>query len=236
MNKLMPLFAVAVTACGPALHDEELRDIPGLGLYVPFSYSRTADTMSVALSYDWERGGDCYRIPADTRLTLNGEAATLDRRGDARLGFDGASSCEYPAFKGAPRPADEPRTEVVLSDGRSSMRAVFQSLHAPRRFRVNGQEQPMLHSGEAIDIEWLPATDQLEMVDMSLLEDGTAFVWIHNPDIEVNHVRFKLPGLNAGSYVLRVTSRGTTGVEACEGFSSCHAGFEEQIEVPFVIE
>ena len=96
MNKLMPLLAVAVTACGPALHDNELREIPGLGLYVPYSYSRTADTMSVALSYDWSRGGDCYRIPADTRLTLNGEAATLDRRGDARLGFDGASSCEYP--------------------------------------------------------------------------------------------------------------------------------------------
>ncbi|WP_268811445.1 hypothetical protein [Archangium violaceum] len=42
--------------------------------------------------------------------------------------------------------------------------------------------------------------------------------------------------MEAGHYVMHVNSKGSAGVEACEGFSLCHAGLDERLEVPFVIE
>lgn len=235
MNKLMPLLAFAVTACGPALLDRDLRDIPNLELYVPATYSSTSSELA-SLQFDWSRGGDCYQIPADTRLTINAETATLEGRGDTHLSFDGAFSCDYPRFTGTPRPADEPRTEFILSDGRSTMRAVFQELRAPRGLRVNGQDQATLRAGTVVDVEWLPVTDQLEKVDVHVKGGGSGWVWIENPHVQGNHVRFTLPALQAGRYVLSLHGMGAVGVEACEGFSSCLAGFDARAEVPVVIE
>ncbi|PTL80566.1 hypothetical protein DAT35_28480 [Vitiosangium sp. GDMCC 1.1324] len=232
----MPLLAVAVTACGPPLLDRDLRDIPSLGLYLPSTYS-FSDSEDAVLHFDWSRGGACYQIPADTRLTINSEAATLESRGDTHLSFDGAFSCDKPSFKGSLRPADEPRTEFILSDDRSKMRAVFQELRAPRRFRVNGQEQATVRSGAAIDIEWLPVTDQLEKVDLHVeSEGGSGSHWIEAPQVEGNHVRFTLPTLKPGRYVVSLLGQGAIGVEACEGFSSCRADFFNRIDVPFVVE
>jgi hypothetical protein len=54
--------------------------------------------------------------------------------------------------------------------------------------------------------------------------------------VEGNHVRFTLPALQAGGYVLSLYGMGAVGVETCEGFSSCRAGFGERVEVPIVIE
>jgi hypothetical protein len=51
--------------------------------------------------------------------------------------------------------------------------------------------------------------------------------WIQNPQMEGNHVRLTLPALQAGNSVLRVNG---------EGFSSCHAGFDERIQVTVVVE
>ncbi|WNG52014.1 hypothetical protein F0U60_53835 [Archangium minus] len=231
MKKLMPLLALAVTACGREPLHRELRDIPNLRLYVP----QTSTEETAVLHFDWSMGGDCYRVPADTRLTINGEATEVWSRGDTHLSFDGAFSCEYPSFDGTLRPVDEPRTEFLLTEGRTKMRAVFQALRAPRRIRVNGQEQATLRSGAMFDIEWLPATDRLSQVDVDV-KGGTDSQQVEAFLMDGNHVRITLPALKAGSYVLRVYGKGGAGVEACEGFSSCLAEFYEWIEVPIVIE
>lgn len=232
MKKRMMLLALAVTACGREPLHRELRDIPGLRLFVPSTYSFSEEQRAV-LHFDWSMGGDCYRVPSDTRLTINGEATSVWSRGDTHLSFDGAFSCEYPSFEGTLRPVDEQRTEFLLTEGRTRMRAVFQELRAPRRIRVNGQEQATLRSGATIDIEWLPATDLLETVDVDVEGDSNP---MEAPQVEGNHIRVTLPALRAGNYVLRLNGRGSAGVEACEGFKSCHADFSEWLEVPVVIE
>jgi hypothetical protein len=234
MKKLMPLLAIAVSACDSSLLDRELRDIPNLALSLPATYS---DEEEAVLLYDWSKGGDCYRIPAETRLTRNERATTLESRGDAHPRFDEAIYCEFPSFRGTVSPADEPRTEFILSDSHSSMRAVFQELRAPRRFRVNGQEQATVHAWDAIDIEWLPATDQLETVYVSVeAEAGPYSQTVETFQVQGNHVRFTLPALQAGRYVLSLYGEGTAGVEACEGFSSCRAEFGQRVTVPFLVE
>lgn len=236
MKKLVLLCAFAFTACGPVLLDRDLHEIPSLKLFVPSAYA-FLDYEEAVLQFDWDRGGDCYRIPARTRLTINDDATTLEQRGNTHLSFDGAYSCDYPTFRSTPRPANEPRTEFILGDGHSRMRAVFQELRAPRRFRVNGQEQATLHGGDAVDVEWLPVTDELEKVDVHVdVEGSTASDWIETPQVEGNHVRFTLPTMKAGRYVLNLYGQGTVGVETCEGFSSCRAGFSKRVEVPFVVE
>ncbi|QRK11231.1 hypothetical protein JQX13_14835 [Archangium violaceum] len=231
MKKRMLLLALAVTACGREPLHRELRDIPGLRLFVP----QASEEESAVLHFDWSMGGDCYRVPSDTRVTINGEATRVWSRGDTHLSFDGAFSCEYPSFDGPPRPADEPRTEFLVTEGRTRMRAVFQALRAPRRIRVNGQEQATLRGGAMVDIEWLPATDQLEKVEVKVM-GGTDSRQVDAFQVDGNHIRMTLPTLKAGSYVLRVYGQGGAGVEACEGFNSCHAEFYKWIEVPIVIE
>jgi hypothetical protein len=239
MKRLMPLLTLAVTACGPVALDRDLRDIPGLVLFAPDTYS-FSDHETVALNFDWERGGDCYRISDDTRLTVNGEAYALERRGDTHLSFDGASSCEFPAFRGALRPADEPRTEYILSDDRSRLRAVFQNLRATRSLRVNGQEKATLRMGSEVDIEWLPATDRLSKADVSMAYADPGARFSNGsppiPQVEGNHVRFTLPEMSPGRYVFSVLGSASAGVEACEGFKACTATMSERLEVEVVVE
>jgi hypothetical protein len=134
------------------------------------------------------------------------------------------------------RAVDEPRTEFILSDGSSNLRAVFLALRAPRSSRVNGQEQATVRGGAEIDIEWQPATDQFDKVDVFVMKDGMSTHWLQNPRVEGNHIRVTLPALEAGNYAVRVNGKGTAGVEACEGFSTCRAGFDERIVMPIVVE
>ncbi|MFE8602529.1 hypothetical protein [Archangium violaceum] len=237
MKKLMPLLTLAVAACGPAPIDANLKDLPSPELWA-------GGTTSTKIGYSWERGGSCYRIPAETRLTVNGEAMPLELRGDHHLSFDGASSCEWPSFAGTQRPADEPRTEYIVSDGRSRMRAVFLNLGAERRIRVNGQEQVTLRAGSEVDIEWLPATDQLAETDVSLEfeSSGAQFTSAQfmkstsSVRLEGNHIRFTVPLVQKGQYILSVYGRGNIGVEVCEGFSACIATMYDRINVPVVVE
>lgn len=243
MKTLLPLIAVAATATacgGPDVRTQDLRSIPGLKLRVsiqdPTDNSPRSQTEFVELGYDRATAeSPCYRVPAATRLTVNGTTVSMRSRGDASLSFDGASGCERPWFAGAPSPMGEARVEYLLSDGDSRLRAVFQSLHVKRSIRVNGQEQATLHAGETVDVEWLPGTDQFTDapgIDLSQVESGNNTV---NPiktyQLEGNHLRFTLPPMAAGQYRLRVGAEGKAGVEACEGFTSCDATF---IEAPFV--
>ncbi|WP_143195967.1 hypothetical protein [Archangium sp. Cb G35] len=233
MNKLMPLLAFAVTACGPTLLDRELRDIPGLKLFVPYTSGSTA----AIVYFDWSLGQDCYRIPADTHLTFDGESTTLVNRGNVEMGVGKVSSCAYPHFSSPSRPADEPLTEFVLSDGRSRMRAVFQSLVSPRQIRVNGQQEAILRPGAEVDLEWLPVTDRPGKMMLDVVGDeGGGWHGIQNLSVQGNHVRFTLPALRPGRYRLLLTGQVTMGVEACEGFSSCEAEFTNLVEAPIVIE
>jgi hypothetical protein len=238
MKRLMPLLTLAVTACGPVALDKDLREIPGLVFYVPDTSINDYDT--VALNFDWDRGGDCYRIAADTRLTVNGEAYTLEQRGDTRLSFDGASGCQFPSFKGPLRPADESRTEYILSDDHSRMRAVFQNLRAKRSLRVNGQDKAVLRMGSEVDIEWLPATDQLRKADVSMqyADPGASFSYWLTPNAQVqgNHIRLTLPQVYPGRYKLSVLGAASAGVEACEGLQECTATLDERIDVEVVVE
>ncbi|HEX5753176.1 MAG TPA: hypothetical protein VFZ09_43650 [Archangium sp.] len=235
MKKLMPLFALAATACGHQVLERELKDLPSLRLSVTPVAIPSKNMWSV-LNYTWSFGEDCFRIPAATRLTINGEAATVENLGTTHLGIDGSYRCKNPTFESPPRPADEPRTEFALSDGSSNLRAVFLGLRAPRYSLVNGQEQATVRSGAEIDIQWFPATDLLEKVDVFVMKDGASTHWIQNPQVQGNHIRLTLPALESGNYVLRVNSKGSAGVEACEGFNSCHAGFDERSLVPVVVE
>jgi hypothetical protein len=235
MKKLMPLLALAATACGHQTIDRELKDIPNLEISVT-PVAIPSRNMSSLLYFEWSFGEDCFRIPEDSQLTINGEAATMESRGTWGLGSDGAYRCKYPTFMSPARAVDEPRTEFILSDGSSNLRAVFLALRAPRSSRVNGQEQATVRGGVEIDIEWQPATDQFDKVDVFVMKDGMSTHWLQNPRVEGNHIRVTLPALEAGNYAVRVNGKGTAGVEACEGFSTCRAGFDERIVMPIVVE
>lgn len=242
MKKLVPLLALAVTACKPATLDRDLKDIPGLAFHALYEGSGEE---SVLLKYDNSANAPCYRIPAETSLTINGETAfTLENRGDLYETNSGYFGCDFPRFKGPPRPAEEPVTEYVLSDGKSSLRAAFKQLHAARSFRirVNGTERTTsLRNGSSVDIEWSPVSDTLEGAQVAFRLAGTAegeedTYTVQGIRLDANHIRFILDARRTGDYTLRVTTRGQAGVEACEGFSSCRADFVKELRVPMTIE
>lgn len=244
MKKLLPLLALAATACGgPEVISRDLRRIPGLKLSVSIQNPESLGphTEFVELRYDRVTSeSPCYRVPSATRLTVNGVAVPMRARGDSSLSFDGAFGCEEPRFSGAPSPLGEARVEYLLTDGRTRMRAVFQDLHVKRSIRVNGQEQATLHAGETVDVQWLPGTDQFT----DALRIGLTRVGSNNDDYEIetfqveegNHIRFTLPPMNAGQYRLHVYGEGKAGVEACEGFTSCDATFIESHSVNVTVE
>jgi hypothetical protein len=248
MKRLMPLLALSVTACGPETLNRDLREIPGLRLVVSVGDptgnldSPYAKQEFVELWYDRAPNSDapCYRIPASSRLTVNGATIPLQVRGEPSLSFDGVTGCARPWFAGAERPMGEARVEYLLTDRHSRMRAVFQELHVARRvYRVNGQEQATLRGGETVDIEWLPATDQLDPdVGVQLREEGSSgdAEVIRTVQVEGNHIRFTLPPLKAGPYKLSVFGSGNVGVDACEGFSSCEASFSKASTVSVLVE
>jgi hypothetical protein len=240
MKKFVPLLALSVTACAPATLDRDLKDIPGLVLHAPYG-SRNTGYESAVLRYDSDTGSPCYRIPAETQLTVNGDAFTLEKRGGTREGADGSFSCDYPRFKGPLRPAGEPLTEYVLTDGSSSLRAAFKQLHAARSFRVkvNGTEQTSLRNGSTVDIEWLPVSDRLEGAEVSFEMDGGESAYTYTvavTSLDANHIRFVLGSMRTGNFTLHVIGRGQAGVEACEGFTTCEADFIEEMQLPIAIE
>ncbi|WNG60231.1 hypothetical protein F0U59_40095 [Archangium gephyra] len=241
MKKLVPLLALAVTACRPATIDRDLKDIPGLTLHALYDGSSEE---TVLLEYDSPAGSSCYRIPAETSLTVNGESFTLDKRGEVYDTPSGFFGCEVPRFKGPARPAEEPLTDYVLSDGKSSLRAAFKQLHATRGFRikVNGVEQTTtLRNGSPVDIEWLPVSDVIDGAQVALRLDGTPegeedTYTIQGLRVDANHIRFVLDVRRLGNFTLRVTAQGQAGVAACEGFTSCQGDFVEEVRIPMTIE
>lgn len=246
MKTLLPLIAVAATATacgGPEVLHRDLRNIPGLklGVMVRDPASIYPQTEYVWLNYDRASSeSPCYRVPSETRLTVNGADVPLTVRGDASLSFDGVSGCEKPWFSGGSSPLGEARVEYLLTDDHSRLRAVFQNLHVKRSLRVNGQEQATLRAGQTVDVEWLPATDQLlEAKDVSVARAdssgyGTRIEAARQED--GNHIRFTLPTMTAGQYRLRVYASARAGVEACEGFTSCDANLDEVSYVDVTVE
>ncbi|WP_257460685.1 peptidase associated/transthyretin-like domain-containing protein [Archangium lipolyticum] len=236
MKKLVPLFALFTSACGPATLDRELKDIPGPTILTRIS--SFSDQTDFYFGFDWDRDSPCYRIPEDTRLTANGDSYVLEARGESSLSFDGVSSCKKASFRGPVRPASETRTELVLTDGHSSKRVVFQSLHAERRIQVKGQEQAPLRVGEVVELEWLPATDRLTRADAHLEVEGSgqSVSSLEDLQVEGSHLRFTLPQVRPGRYVVSVYGQGNAGVEACDGFIACDALVSERVEVTVVVE
>jgi hypothetical protein len=243
MKNLMPLLALAATAtaCKPATLDRELKDIPGLTFHALYEGE---DGQTVLLQYDNSANSPCYRIPSETTLTVNGNGFILQKRGDLYETSSGYYSCDFPRFKGPPGPAEEPLTEYVLWDGKTTMRASFKQLHATRSFRIkaNGTEQTTsLRNGSAVDIEWFPVSDVLEGAQVAFRKVGTPegeedTYTVQGIRLDANHIRFILDSRQTGDFTLRVTTLGQAGVETCEGFASCEADFVKELRVPMAIE
>ncbi|HEX5745037.1 MAG TPA: hypothetical protein VFZ09_02275 [Archangium sp.] len=240
MKKLVPLLALAFTACKPATLDRDLKDIPGLTFHALYD---GAGDETVLLQYDSPAGSSCYRIPTDTTLTVNGEVFTLEKRGESYDTPSGFFDCEFPRFKGPASPTEESLTDYVLTDGKSTLRAAFKQLHATRsmRVKVNGTEQTSLRNGSAVDIEWLPVSDVLESAQVAFRLDGTPegeedTYTMQGVRLDANHIRFILDVRKTGDFTLRVTARGQAGLESCEGFTKCEADFVAELRVPMPIE
>lgn len=226
MNKLLPLLTLATVGatggCGPALIDANLNEHPHPVLRVELE-SEVGGEMVLIAPEQYDISGPCHRVPADTRLTVNGTQLALESRGDNAWATAGYHTCLMPQFKGPRRPAEETRSEFIVSDGQTQWRAVFQELRAVRRFRVNGQEQASLRGGQEVDLEWFPATDRLDAPTVTLRAEGSSTDTYYFPAMDGGHLRFTLGALPPGRYVLSVTGTARVGVEACEGFTACEA-------------
>jgi hypothetical protein len=226
MNKLLPLLTLATvgatTGCGPALIDVSLSELPQPVLRVELESEMGGEMVLIDPEQD-DITGSCHRVPAGTRLTVNGTQLALESRGDNAWATAGYHTCRMPQFKGPRRPADETRSEFILSDGQTQLRAVFQELRAVRRFQVNGQEQASLRGGQEVDLAWFPATDRLESPTVTLRAEGSSTDNYYFPQMASGHLRFTLGALPPGRYVLNVTGTAHVGVEACEGFTACEA-------------
>ncbi|WP_375766220.1 hypothetical protein NR798_31580 [Archangium gephyra] len=238
MNKLLPLLTLATTVgCGPSVIDVSLKELPSPVLRVELE-TELGDEMVVIDPEQEDINGSCHRVPDDTRLTVNGTQFKRESRGDNVRVTQGYHTCIMPWFTGPRRPVDETRSEFIVSDGETQMRAVFQSLRAVRRFQVNGQEQATLRGGQDVDLEWFPATDRLETPTVTLRAEGSTNDNYYFPQVEGAHMRFTLGALPPGRYVLSLTE-GTAhvGVESCEGFTACEAPlFLNGISASVVIE
>jgi hypothetical protein len=225
-RQLLPLLLLTAAGCGPSLDVVEvaLSDLPNPSLQVELEPAEGGEFVASPLEQD-NFNGPCHRLSSKTRMTANGRALTVGNLGDYGTETFPRSyaSCITPHFKGPTLP-DEPRTEFILSDGQSQRRAVFQQLRTPRHFRVNGQEQPTVRSGQELDIEWFPATDDILGVEVYLKQEGgTGYVQTDTYRTQGNHIHVKFSPTPAGRYVLTAMGTAKVGVEACEGFSTCEA-------------
>jgi hypothetical protein len=222
MNKLLPLLTLATVGCGPALIDVSLNELPNPVFSVQLESEVGGEVVVIDPEQD-DITGSCHRVPEATRLTVNGTQLERESRGDNAWATAGYHTCRMPFFKGPRRPADETRSEFILSDGDTQMRAVFQELRAVRHFRVNGQEQASLRVGQEVDLEWFPATDRLESPTVTLRIEGGSDDKYYFPRMDGGHLRFTLDALPPGRYVLSLSGIAHAGVEACEGFTACEA-------------
>jgi hypothetical protein len=242
---LAALAAAGLAACAPPTVEKSLAELPGLELEL-------VDTDAVRVVLHTQREGkDCYRLRGPVQATLNGAPLRFDTPGGGGLNFEGYAECYLPTFvvrgwDGTDWPPRQ-RSEVVISDGTTTVRAVFLNIDVERTVRVNGQEAPVLHAGDDVSLEWFPETDHWR---------GPARVLANTtPDIamnwrtattsdtdgvtvsEDNRLHFTLATLPPGDYTLLVTGEVEVGVEACEGAVRCTATVWPELEafVPVVV-
>lgn len=245
MNKLLPLLALTAAGCGGAnlpIVDVSLSELPNPSFYAELETEAGGEFTWVQPEQDAYQG-PCHRLPGQTRLSANGREFKMESPGGS---FPGTlqwryATCRPPQFTSGTLP-DEPRTEFILSDGQSQRRAVFQDLRAARHFRVNGQEQGTARSGQELDIEWFPVTDQIEGVYFELRAEGsTELVRMANYGrVQGHHVFLTFVPTAPGRYVLTASGTVMVGVEVCEGFSTCNAPLQlygsRQVSMPLTLE
>ena len=225
---LLLLLLCATVGCGPlpVERDVSLDELPMPGFVITPDRERGGEAVSIYADQNLVEG-PCHRLPTATRLTVNGEVLERRTRGERALSREGYLACRLPGFTGPQRPSDEARSEFILSDGATRMRAVFLNLRAPRSVRVNGQARDaVLRAGQEVDLEWFPATDRLGWRSSMLVHlqaEGSSSFTIHDTRVRDNHLLFTPDPLPPGRYTLRMSATAYPGVEACEGFISCEA-------------
>lgn len=226
MHKLLPLLALTATGCGGGLPvvDVSLGDLPNPSFHAEVETEAGGEFTYLQPEQDGFQG-PCHRLPSTTRLTANGQALAMESPGGTTLEdvIHPHAACRVPVFK-APTLPDAPRTEFIVSDGKTQRRAVFLGLRAVRSFRVNGQTQGTARSGQELDLEWSPATDVLDSMELLLRAEGSAeAIQMKSYRREGHHLYVTFAPVAAGRYVLTASGRVNAGVEACEGFSTCEA-------------
>ncbi|WNG18084.1 hypothetical protein [Cystobacter fuscus] len=244
MTKCLPVLVVTLLGCQaePELVEVAVSDLPQPALRITRELHDDDESASIWFIQD-STLGPCHRVPAATRLTANGRDFVMKSPGGTSSTTTSTGirwSCTVPWFMGAPLP-DEPRTEFILSDGRGSRRAVFQSLRAPRSFRIKSPEHATARPGQELELEWSPATDQIDGVGFSLRqEDGTILSYQQTRRSEGNRLFITFNPTAAGHYRVTATGFAHAGEESCEDFRGCEAvidlPYAQPLSVPLILE
>ncbi|MFP2906032.1 hypothetical protein ACLESD_13425 [Pyxidicoccus sp. 3LFB2] len=231
----LPLLA----ACGEK-EPAKLADLKGLRLEVnvnPFDKSYVQRFVYLELGHDGTR---CVTLSDEVKAFVNDVEVPLVLPGGVD---EDTGNCHLILFAleseqdALPFPTfDEGLNRIRITDGETHLQADFANLCTPRSYALRTPADGVLRPGDDVDIEWLPATDEL-VVDAVEVSASGRFVQLHAAKGELrtegNHVRLQWPQLPShwnGPATLSL--KGATETtndpfrnppQRCEGFTSCQA-------------
>lgn len=134
-----------------------------------------------------------------------------------------------------------PETLVVVSDGQTTWRAVFQSLCAPRSVTRVPSTAGSVRAGEEVVLQWAPETDLIAPTLLLVRPEGSEEIVyrVQNPTVVGKTLKFPMPALaTSGRYTFepRGVSLFRAGVASCEGPSVCQASCHDLDVAPALVE
>lgn len=135
----------------------------------------------------------------------------------------------------------EPETEVVLSDGETTWRAVFQSLCSARSVTWVPPTVGSVRAGENVVLQWAPVTDRIAPSVLLVRPEGSEEIVfrVQNPTVADTTLTFPMPALaTSGRYTFEPVGASSfrPGVASCEGPSVCEAYCHDLDVTPAVVE
>ncbi|WP_164011887.1 hypothetical protein [Pyxidicoccus trucidator] len=242
-----------LTACGEN-EPSKLADLKGLRLdgdVNPFERSYVQRYVYLELEHD---GAECVTMSSDVKAFVNDIEVPLVIPGGVDADTGGChiilfalesdrDALPFPVF-------DDGLTRVRITDGDTHLEADIASLCTPRTFALRTPADGVLRAGTEVDIEWLPATDELlvETVQVSRSVERRIDFRAAEGKLQAagNHVRLTWPQLPedwTGPATLwlegglhRETQPYRNPAQRCDGFVSCQVDCAPQMQLNLQVQ
>jgi hypothetical protein len=198
---------------------------------------------------------ECPIVRRGVTATINGMTVGTFSTGGSYYSYDAkAEVCRSPGFfvtdnHRASRPdapskipdLTQPESHVVISDGETTWRAVFQSLCSARSVTRISPTTASVRAGENVVLQWAPATDRITPSVLIVRLEGSEQIAarVEGPKVVGSTLTFTMPALaTSGRYTFEPMGSPAfrPGVASCEGPSVCEAACHDIDVAPALVE